>query len=92
MWAQTAMAAVFSPKCMSGLRSSGSCRSIDELCDLSRGTVRRWALSLDHESHAELRAGERSARFSLMLFAGTAEGVRRQHGRPRTWRTDHAQF
>jgi hypothetical protein len=32
---------------------------------------------LDHESHAELRAGERSALFSLMLFAGTAEGVRR---------------
>ena len=60
MPAQTATVAVFSPKCMSGLRSPGSCRSIDELCDLSRGPVRRWALPLDHESHAELRAGERS--------------------------------
>ena len=75
MSAQTSTAAVFSPKCMSRLRSPGSCRSIDELCDLSRGTERRWALSLDHESHAESRAGEGSAYSPLMLFAGILRGA-----------------
>jgi hypothetical protein len=64
--------------------------SINELCDLSRGTVWRWALSFDYESRSpELRATERSALFSLMLFAETAEGVRtRREGRERQMATD----
>jgi hypothetical protein len=38
-----------------------SCQPIDELCDLSRGTVRRWALSLDHEIHSPPEAAYPSA-------------------------------
>jgi hypothetical protein len=38
-----------------------SCQSIDELCDLSRGTVRRWALSLDHEIRSPPEAAHPSA-------------------------------
>jgi hypothetical protein len=64
-----------------------SCRSIDELCDLSRGTVRRWTLSLDHESRSPRRVeSDRTERaIQLDVFAGTAECVRKhEDGRPRT--------
>jgi hypothetical protein len=39
---------------------------------------------LDQESHAEWRDGRTERAIQLDAFAGTAEGVRRQHGRPRT--------